>query len=368
MSGFRVLSDDVVHDILINLSKPDILRLRDSLLECLMDISTGLERQYQPEVGVVNRPEGQRCLFRPFSSSTSFGTKVIVTPAPSSSAAGSLHGIIAVCDQDGHPTGVINAEEVTGYRTALSALIPYMWRRHTDNIVVFGAGKQALWHLRLALALRGDEITTITIVNRSEQRAQQLITTIKEENQARWKSPSTFEYLDPSLSDYQARLQYRLAVCDAIFCTVGTTAPVFPSQYVTNGKRNRYPYISAVGSWQEDMMELDPELLVYAIKNADESLRQGSGSKVAVLVDDRTSALKHSGEIVQSKVATEHLVEIGEVETSRRLGQNNHWLSSLEDGLLIYKSIGVSTTDLAIGNAILAFAEEQSVGIEIPNF
>ena len=33
------------------------------------------------------------------------------------------------------------------------------------RIVVFGAGKQALWHVRLALALRGDEIKHSAIVN-----------------------------------------------------------------------------------------------------------------------------------------------------------------------------------------------------------
>jgi len=40
----------------------------------------------------------------------------------------------------------------------------------------------------------------------------------------------------------------------------------------------------------------------------------------------------------------------------------------LENGLVVYKSVGVSVTDLAIGNAILALARKQSLGISISDF
>ncbi|KAI3553745.1 hypothetical protein CABS01_03935 [Colletotrichum abscissum] len=367
MGNFRVLSDAAVLDILLNLPRSGILQLRDRLVGALIELSEGAERDYQPDASIVNRPEGMKCLFRPFSSAGAFGTKIVVTPAPSSPAANSLHGIISICDQDGLPLGVINAEEVTGYRTALSAIVPYLWRSHTDNIVVFGAGKQALWHLRFALSLRGDEIKTITVANRSAERAQQLISRLKEENQGRWKSTADFEYLSSSSSEYDAQLQYRLAAADAIFCTVGTKSPVFPAHYVTNGRKERNPYISAVGSWQADMLEVDPELLVQATNAAGGKLRE-QGSKLAVLVDDRESALKHSGEIVQSKLAAEYIVEIGEIEISRKRGEKLESLSTLEDGLIIYKSIGVSTTDLAIGTAILDIAEKKGAGTVIPEF
>ncbi|KAL1846670.1 hypothetical protein Daus18300_014187 [Diaporthe australafricana] len=370
MGSFRVLSDKAVHDILIDLPRADILGLRDTLAQCLVDFSTGQERRHQPAAGIVNRPEGQRCLFRPFTSATSVGTKLIVQPAPSSSLRG-LHGVLALCDQHGLPAGVLNAGEVTGYRTSMSAIIPWLWRRRTDNIVVFGAGTQALWHLRLALALRGDEIRSVSVVNRSADRAAQMIETLRVENEARWKSAATIEYVDPSRPDYDAWLESNLAVADAVFCTVATTAPLFPSRYVTGEQRERQPYVSAVGSWQPTMIELDPSLLQHAAGRVDHGFRWAEGSGGgggAVLVDDREGALQHAGEVVESKLGAENLAELGQVEELRRRADNPELLRWLEDGLLVYKSIGVSMTDLAAGNAILALAEKRGVGITIPEF
>ncbi|POS79613.1 hypothetical protein DHEL01_v201977 [Diaporthe helianthi] len=362
MGGFRVLSDKAVHDILIDLPKPDILEFRDVLAQCLVDFSTGSERKHQPAAAIVNRPEGQRCLFRPFTSATNVGTKLIVTPAPSSPAAGAgLHGMLALCDQDGLPAGVLNAEELTGYRTSFSALIPWLWRRRTDNIVVFGAGRQALWHLRLALALRGDEIRQVSLVNRTAARASQLIETITTENEARWKSAATIEYVDPARDDYDSWLESHLAVADAVFCTVGTTSPLFPARYVTGEQRERQPYVSAVGSWQPNMMELDPALLQHVAGRV--TLDGGT-----VLVDDREGTLRHAGEVVESKLGPESLAELGQVEELRRRADNPELLRWLQDGLLVYKSIGVGMTDLAAGNAILALAERKDIGIMIPEF
>ncbi|KAH8771980.1 hypothetical protein F5883DRAFT_550983 [Diaporthe sp. PMI_573] len=369
MGGFRVLSDKAVHDLLIDLPKPDILAFRDVLAQCLVDFSTGSERKHQPAAGVVNRPEGQRCLFRPFTSATNVGTKLIVSPAPSSPAAGALHGIVALCNQDGLPAGVLNAEELTGYRTSFSALIPWLWRRHTDNVVVFGAGRQALWHLRLALALRGDEIRSISVVNRTTARARQLIETIARENEARWKSAATLEYVDPSREDYDSWLESHLGAADAVFCTVGTTSPLFPSRYVTGEQRERRPYVSAVGSWQPNMIELDPALLQHVASRVDHGFKWAEGSSGgAVLVDDREGTLHHAGEVVESKLGAENLAELGQVEDLRRRADNPELLRWLEDGLLVYKSIGVSMTDLAAGNAILGLAEKRGMGITIPEF
>lgn len=369
MGGFRVLSDSAVHDILINLPRADILGFRDTLAQCLVSFSTAQERQYQPPAGIVNRPEGQRCLFRLFTSASNVGAKVIVSPAPSSPAAASgLHGMIALCDHDGLPAGVLNAGEVTGYRTSLGALIPWLWRRRTDNVVVFGAGKQALWHLRLALALRGDEIRSVSVVNRSADRGRQLVETLGRENQERWKSAATLEYVDPSRKDYDAWLESNLAVADAVFCTVGTTEPLFPSKYVTGDMRERQPYISAVGSWQPNMIELDPSLLQHVVASPDLGYRWAEGSGGVVLVDDREGTSDHAGEIVASKLKAENLVEVGEVEELKRRADNPDLVRWLEDGLLVYKSVGVSMTDLAAGSAILALAEKRGAGTVIPEF
>ncbi|KAI2634020.1 hypothetical protein GGS21DRAFT_124361 [Xylaria nigripes] len=360
MGNLLVLSDANVHEILINLSSAEIHTFKDALSQCLNDFSVSAERKYQPQPAVINRPEGQKCLFRPFISASAVGTKIIVQPPATSKAAGALHGMIAICDADGSPSGILNAEEVTGYRTALSALIPYTWRRHSAKILIFGAGKQALWHLRLALALRGDEIKSIIIVNRTAARAEMLIAKLKGENQLRWKSAAAMHHIDQSRPDYQECLRSHLSDADAIFCTSGATEPLFPASYVT-ANRERQPYISAVGSWQPDMIELDPELIKQAVKHVSPGSKAGS-----LLVDDREGVLHHSGEAARSEIKPNLLTEIGEI-ISLTDGEEflQHWM---RDGLLLYKSVGVGMMDLAASNAILAIARERGIGTAISEF
>ncbi|CAM1507757.1 Fc.00g046050.m01.CDS01 [Cosmosporella sp. VM-42] len=292
MSKFLVLGDSSVHELLVNLSKDEIISFQKELGKSLQEFSVDEERLYQLSSSFINRPNGQRTLFRPFTSQSSVGTKIIVEPAPipSQTADGSrnlhrpqIHGIPALCDENGLPTGVINAEEVTGYRTSLCALIPYLWRRNTEHIVVFGAGKQALWHLRLALALRGSEIRLITVVNRSEIRAKSLIDKLEEENELRWKSPCAMESLDSTRDDYEKRIETLLSASDVVFCTVPSQQPLFPLRYVTRiGRDRKQPYISAIGSWQPDTLELDPEILRHAVE-----IPGGySPESGAVIVDD----------------------------------------------------------------------------------
>ncbi|KAI1827755.1 hypothetical protein F4861DRAFT_286419 [Xylaria intraflava] len=361
MGNLLVLSDANIHEILLNLTKPEIHTFKTALSDCLRDFSITAERTYQPPPAVTNRPEGQKCLFRPFTSPDSVGAKIIVQPAPTSKAAGALHGMIALCDADGSPAGILNAEDVTGYRTALSALIPYTWRRHGARIVVFGAGKQALWHLRLALALRGDEITSIVVVNRTAVRAAALLDKVREENRSRWGSKAELLHLDPAGSGYEERLRDHLAASDAIFCTSGATTPLFPARSLALETRSRQPYISAVGSWQPDMIELDPELLSQVIG------RIAPGSKAgSLLVDDREGVLQHSGEAARSEIGAGSVVEIGEIVSLAE--RDEALLRWMEDGLLVYKSVGVGMMDLAASNAILTIARERGIGTAIPQF
>ena len=81
MSRLVVLADSAVHEILISLSKDEIVNFQTSIANYLQRFSVGSERQFQPDAGVINRPSGQRTLFRNFTSPTAVGTKIIVDPA-----------------------------------------------------------------------------------------------------------------------------------------------------------------------------------------------------------------------------------------------------------------------------------------------
>ena len=112
-------------------------------------------------------------LFMPSTLPTGSSVKVIGAPPATSSKP--PRGAVLVFDSDGKATGLLNAEEFTGFRTALGSILMYQHRKHTERIVIYGAGMQALWHVRQALVLRGgaskstpeERIRHITIVNES---------------------------------------------------------------------------------------------------------------------------------------------------------------------------------------------------------
>ena len=383
MAEFTVLGNAAIQELLLGLSKDDIGYFLKELEDILITYSCGGERQYQPDAEIINRPDGQKILFRPFTSSTTVGTKIIVHPPLTSEAPEAspdteqkksasmktnqspLHGTMVLTDKYGHPTGFLNAEEVTGFRTSLSAMILYVSRHRTDKIVVFGAGKQALWHSRLALTIRGAEISSITIVNRSEARAQELIKTLKEENAIRWRSPCQFHFLNSSQDDgAQEKLRPCLAEADVIFCTVASQQPLFSLEALALEKRQGiYPLITAVGSWQPDMIEVHPAILHHVTSS------NGTDANGVILVDDAEAAFLHSGEIVQSGLTKTQMLEIGHILLWKRNSElpsgQTMWLGT---GLVVYKSIGVSMTDLAAGNSILALAESKNLGTRVSGF
>ena len=374
-----ILGDEEIRNLLLTLSKPEVLTFKTALERVLIDFSIGGEGKYQPTPDFVNRPSGQKTLFRTFTSPDGVGTKIVVTPAPITDENGNtvnrpLGGLLSLCDSAGVPTGILNAAEPTGYRTTLSTLIPWTWRKWTENIVVFGGGKQGIWHTRLALTLRGDEIKKITIVNRSVGRAMDLVKQVKEENEKYWKSEAKLEVLDPAQSDYDEALASLLGSADAVFCTVGSTSPLFQLKALLgDGSRSRLPFVGAIGSWQPDMIELDPEMLRHAASRDDSYSPRGV--KGSMLVDDLEEALVKSGEVIQSGLKEDNLLQVGEVldwlddKSSRKpeggIEKLKTWIS---EGFVVYKGIGVSVTDIAAGNAILELARKRDVGTTISNF
>lgn len=372
MSNCVVLGDKAVQDLLINLNKDEALFFLNQIQESLKSFSLSDERSYQPDPAVINRPDGRRNLFRLFTSPTGVGVKIIVDPSQALANDQSiedsaeknrlmaLHGIIALCDENGFPTGFINAEEVTSYRTSLSSMILYVRRQKTANVVVFGAGKVALWTIRLILILRGNGVKRITVINRSASRTTDLLAQIKEENDRSWKASVKLEQLE---SNDEVGLENCLGQADAIFCTTPSKQVLFPARYLLSESRSSSCYVSAIGSWQANMIELDPELLQHVAGQDD--------SRALVICDDRESCLTHTGEMVQSGLKKEKLAEVGEILDMIDGGASEHGDKTkrcIEDGFVIYKSVGVSLTDLAAGQAILKMAKRKDQGTSIPDF
>ncbi|KAF5231895.1 hypothetical protein FAUST_9031 [Fusarium austroamericanum] len=360
---FTVLSDRNVNHILDTLSQSDVIDLANALENALTQYSCNNEQQYQPHRAVVDR-DGQVSLFMPGTTDQLLGVKIVgITPSEKlkSSEAG-LKSVLTLCDARGHAIGTLNAAALTAFRTALGSMLPYRFRRQTENIVVFGAGAQAMWHIRLALLLKGKDIKSVTIVNRSAERAQQLVESLKGNKQSLWPSHIRLQVFD-SKND----LESLVVDADVLFFTTPSTQPVFPASYLTSEKaRTKTRYLAAIGSYRLDMQEIDPELLKTVIDQSGPFADVGYRGSVAV--DSRDGCLQEAGELVKAEIPTDKMLEIGQLFQTKNKESPDDLNKWLEDGFVIYKSVGTGVMDLAIGQELLRLAKVKNVGLTAEDF
>ncbi|TVY31827.1 Uncharacterized protein LSUB1_G009022, partial [Lachnellula subtilissima] len=335
-----ILSDETIQSLLCSLNRAEILAITENLARALSEYSANASTgsyasRYQPQRTGITSPAGQLTLFMPFTSRTTIGTKIIslppATPASTSTSSTSKSpapapapapkGVVTLLDASGNATGLLNAAELTAFRTSLASMILFKDRRRTGKIVVFGAGKQALWHIRLALLLKGEEIEMVTIVNRSTSRAEEMLKTIEGDghDQAGSKvgAKVRFEVLDPLIFGYAQRVEERLADADVVFCCTPSARPLFPARFlVSEEKMKRGCYVTAIGSHSAEMTELDPAIFTTVVNSTSGSastFHPTGGKGGVIVVDSRKSCLLEAGEIIQGKIGAESLVDVGEL-------------------------------------------------------
>ena len=312
-----------------------------------------------------------------------------------------IRGSLTLLDKLGNTTGLINAEEVTAFRTALCSTMMLKKRQSVHDVTVFGAGKQAYWHIRLALLLRGPEIHHLNLINRSFDSAKKCLMRLYNPlpEKPDFANPLGSGYNDktkktiltPSHTEYERLLKEYVRSANVIFCTVPSTTPLFPATFLTNPEgRKKGRYIACIGSYKPNMLELHPDILRYAVAPHHEHRhvhkRQKEGG--AIVVDTVTGCLKEAGEVIQAKLQPDQVVELGELFMLRReaeramaakgdkekvesgcLFQNNSGLKEwLTKGNVIYKSVGLGLMDIVVGNALIEYAGLRQVGTTIEEF
>lgn len=361
--AFTVLSDNDIKSILSSLSRSEVSNIADSLSECLIQYSCHNEAQYQPERTIVKRSE-QSSLFMPATTPQHIGVKIVgISPAKppglNEKPKPGLQATLTICDNQGKAVGVLNAAEITAFRTALGSILLYKDRTNTSNIVVFGAGAQARWHIRLALILRGPDIREITIVNRSKARTQELVEGLKETG-----VPS---HVQLEVYEEGGSLEDLVVKADVIFCGVPSTEPLFPASYLTSETgRRKSRYISAIGSYRLDMQEIDPALLKIVADPNSVFKKQVWQGKIAV--DSAEGCLAEAGELDRAGIKKEGMLEVGKIQDLRSTGNSEEFERWLKDGFMIYKSVGVGIMDIAIGSKLLELAKEKGRGVHLDDF
>lgn len=357
---FIVLSDSGVAEILASLNKENVLGMLRSLIHTFIDSSLHGEQAFQPDRSHVERPDGQVTLFMPATSADAISHKIVGCPPPQPASVAqpkTLRSVLVLCDAEGNAKGVINAAELTAFRTSLGSMALYTHRRYTENIVIFGAGKQALWHARLALILRGSEIRKITIVNRSKDRSTQLVEQLRAS-----ASHVEFAILEPRNSDYAKALEMLLTEAQVIFCTTPAQTPLFPTEVLLTLKAQaQAPYLTAIGSYRPDMTEFHPSLLQRIVKPSPGQ----TGGKI--FVDSRKGCFEESGEIIHAKLQHSDVTEVGELFGAEEF-ETKKMSEGIRDGLVVYKSVGMGVMDLTIAEALVRLSQVKGIGVQVDNF
>lgn len=310
---------------------------------------------HQPLRSTLTTKQGNLSLFMPVSDTASTSIKT-VTAVPS----GSINGVINIFSPEGKLLGLLSAAEVTAFRTSLAVMTLFV-RCPTslikrENIVIFGSGRQAEWHARLALLLTPPgEIRRIVFINRGRQRLESMqqegsvIPDLK-----RSRPGLVVDVLaQEGTSDYDERLRSELAASDVIFSCTPSTEPNFPYSYLTtddNGNKKQR-FISLIGSYKPHMKEIDTDTLL-----------SGGGM---VYVDSKEACLEESGELIDARIKEDKLVEIGGL--FGQLGESG--TLAVPDGCnVVLKCVGMGVMDLVIGKKLLDVGCEMGLGTDVDGF
>ncbi|EKG13307.1 Ornithine cyclodeaminase/mu-crystallin [Macrophomina phaseolina MS6] len=436
-----VLSDPDVKSLLHSLSRQDVLDLQLSLADALHYYSTAAENEsgccatYQPQRTHLKRKDGSTTLFMPASSNDGLGVKIVTLPNPSASkpsdvadsmsslsiASGgsdahknlaSPRGSLTLLDTDGFPRALINAEEITAFRTALASTMLFKKRKNVHDLTVFGAGKQAYWHIRLALLLRPGEIHHLNIINRSFETGKNLIRKLfdPENNKLHAVDRPDIKIITPAHTEFDRLLKSSVRGSSAIFLTTPSLQPLFPAGHLTNTEgRKKGRYIAAIGSYTPNMIELHPDIVRQAVApQHGRHFHKHAKNGGAIIVDSVESCMREAGEVIQAGLEADQVVELGELIMLRRdaearrksalsasessLGQDSgvqiadddkcpggvtggsldegdlglrDWL---ERGNVIYKGVGLGLMDVVVGADLVAIADARGVGMRVEHF
>ncbi|KAF4122827.1 Ornithine cyclodeaminase/mu-crystallin family [Geosmithia morbida] len=273
---------------------------------------------YMPSCG----PEGMGC-----KSSFSIGCEDAQDSNEGSKAIAPV-GVLNLFSPAGEPVGLIHAKTLTAFRTALASLCLVMRRRKFERILVFGAGTQAYWHLRLALMVRGTSVRKVYVSNRNFTGAASLLRRLAalpdEVKQREGWSGTEFAVITPSFHDFERLLNDYVFNADIIYCCTPSREQLFDGGVLTSHDgRRKGRLIIAVGSLTPDMRELPHGLLVQATKKHDSATRRHFHKHAdhggVVIVDSLDGALHEAGEIVAANIQPTQLVELGELVMLRQI-------------------------------------------------
>lgn len=188
----KVISDQAVTEFLNKtLSKESILdAFQPTLLKSLTTYSQDSDHIVPPRtVQPSNNPNSDTThIYMPCISPDEVGLKVISGGPGNNSKGLGFQGCVLIMDEiTGQLKAVINANNLTAFRTALASslgltkLIAPSNANILPELSAFGVGLQAYWHIKLALLLYEGKIKEVNILNRTLKNAETLADRLSKE-------------------------------------------------------------------------------------------------------------------------------------------------------------------------------------------
>ena len=294
---------------------PDLL---DAVEAAYRDVADGRDRS--PLRSHVELSDGALLLMPGVREAGAGASVKLVTVMPRNAERGlpTIHAIVVWFDAaTGRPLALLDGAAVTAMRTGAASGVGTRLLARTDaeTLAIIGAGGQAEWQIRAALAAR--PIRRVRVYARDAPR--------RDAFAARMADATGIEVIGAPSAQAAVR------DADVVCCATTSTEPVFDATWVKPGA-----HVNGIGAYHLGMVELPPELF---------------GRASVVAVDSREAAMAEAGDVVagieHGLVRREDLVEIGTVD--REWAQTRDPLA-----ITAFKSVGLAIQDVAAAELIVA--------------
>ena len=314
-----------------------------------------------------SKSDADDTLFKPSVNNDILGQKVVsVRPNnPSLYGLPSITGCIILWDKDNGLTKcLMDAQFITGRRTAAGSGLATDLFAKSDmkQLTVFGAGTQALEHIRTVLTVRAMP-KRIYIVNRTIGKADKL----REKLLREIKGGDIPEIITVSIKDFQEGQydKYRdvIAGADVICTCTNSEAALFDGRLLKKGV-----HINAVGGYKPNMIELDENVadLCYVIVDSVHAFHAGDlygyfnvdkdDAVLSGVMKSNGDKWREIGEFITNEVGKSGLEG---KEGGKPINER------YENEMTLWKSVGVAAQDLHSAYFVYDNAVKNEIGTDV---
>lgn len=274
----------------------------------MADAVESMREAFSPDVEMPLRTQLGSSLFMPGRVGSVSGVKVVsVVP-------GNPVGIVAIFDGDGNAVGLVDGPTLTAIRTgAVSGLATdLLASKSASRMAMLGAGAMAHDQIEGIRSVR--DLEEILVWSRDSEHAAALA--------ARVSGRVTLD------------ADEAVASADIVSCATPSISPLFHNDSVRPGV-----HINAVGSFRPDMVEVPADTV----------------NRAFVVVDDYDAAAAEAGDLIQAdRIANASLAQVL---------TGDH--PAIGEDVTFFKSVGVSSQDVAAGHRALVNAASSGIGVVI---